>query len=260
MSPHQAASGIARKMRGSSGNASVVHCPKNAWIFRIVALPDCPIARKPRGTSGPHQQIQRLTNCGKREKTAWTGRDPQRNMEATRARHHGFGLLLHVKRRDCTHHETRGSGTSSPPASTERDVVVEPALKLAARSHRKDPHTGRLGHSRCRRPIMLTVREAIGMLSQPHIEPSPDLPFAARRTHHACGRTNAGNAAVARQPSAGIPRSTRLTNRASYGPGDGERDIEITTAPRPGSRRPRRRSPSLDRCSISCGTRESASA
>jgi hypothetical protein len=116
------------------------------------------------------------------------------------------------------HGETSVSGTASPPASTERDVVVEPALKLAARSHRKDPHTGRLGHSRCRRPIMLTVREAIGMLSPPHIEPSPDLPFAARRTHHACGRTNAGNAAVARQPSAGSPRTTRLTNRASYGP------------------------------------------
>jgi len=58
--------------------------------------------------------------------------------------------------------------TGTPPTSTEQDVVVEPALKLAAQSHRKDPHTGRLGHGRCRRPIMLAVREAIGMLSQPH--------------------------------------------------------------------------------------------
>jgi hypothetical protein len=58
--------------------------------------------------------------------------------------------------------------TGTPPTSTEQDVVVEPALKLAAQSHRKDPHTGRLGHGRCRRPIMLAVREAIGMLSEPH--------------------------------------------------------------------------------------------
>jgi hypothetical protein len=79
-----------------------------------------------------------------------------------------------------------------------------------------DRHGQGLRHGR---PIMLTVREAIGMLSPPHIEPSPDLPFAARRTHHACGRTNAGNSrrckTTQRQIIPAQPglRTARLTDR-----------------------------------------------
>jgi hypothetical protein len=46
--PHRA---LHSELRGFSVNAHAIHCPKDAWIFRIRALPDCPIARKARGFS-----------------------------------------------------------------------------------------------------------------------------------------------------------------------------------------------------------------
>src|SRR5258708_35397372 len=100
-------SGIASKPRGSSGIRQ--HGPSHQNRVDLPTLWHCIIAslhQKPRGTSGPHQQIQRLTNCGKREKNRVARKI---SAEGARELHehgaHGSGYMLRDKAQE-THPTT----------------------------------------------------------------------------------------------------------------------------------------------------------
>jgi hypothetical protein len=127
MSPDQAAY-IARKQRGFSVSANTVHCPKTPWIFRIRALPDCPIARKPRGFSvSAHirfNKINSLQILANVKKAAWPARDPQRKKGSFTGTAPRLRPVAACQAKRLHPPRDVGSGTTSPPASTERDVVV----------------------------------------------------------------------------------------------------------------------------------------
>jgi hypothetical protein len=79
---------------------------------------------------------------------------------------------------------------------------------------------------------MLAVREAIGMLSPPH-RAAPDLPFAARRTHHACRPDQCGKCQpLLVNPAPDYPAQPGLRT-AGLRPEEREmeKDTDIITAP-----------------------------
>jgi hypothetical protein len=118
--------------------------------------------------------------------------------------------------------QTWGSGTASRPASTERDVVVEHAPPRS-QEHPSSVTTRRPPSQTLRITSQVqdrqrAAREAVSLPPPPRRARPESFPVGRRRRLSTRRAYSWKSPSFLVNPATDHPRSTRLTNRASYGP------------------------------------------